>query len=510
MLLIAGALLVRTSELARIPAEMLSVHAELLLSVLQAGQPHPPIVFPWGPGGLEPIPVFLDAVLAPLAGGLSFASLKLGTLLAGLVTLPLIYLLGREVGGRAAGLGGMALAAVGTWPNVVSRIGLTEGWYPPFAAAALLLLLRGIRRNRRIDFVAAGIVIGLAIQTVSMARSLVLMAVVLVGVALISAGTERRRRLIAGFGVVLIFAVVAGLPTLAATTSPPLEDAPLWWFGAADGSRAQSTVSGIGERSARVLLLPLWSDGPAWNHGGGERPALDRVAGALLVLGVGLAATGAIRRRRLLDGLLLISVPLLMLPAILVPLDPGLAPSPLRCGGALAPVFALAGLGLASVARAAAASLAAPIGRGIAAVATILLVGLSALAGWTVVHGSFAQTWNHSAWNTSELGEVARGALALGVPIDRIRVVPYPHWVDTRLVGAETGFPGTDMALDQESVDRVASRPGPQAYLIHPRDHRSLQILRKRVPTATTFEHSSKVEGKNFLVFIDLSVVGGG
>jgi len=506
---VALALVVRTGELARVPLEMVSLHAELLLSMVRAVEAEPPIVFPFGVGGLEPVPVFLGALLAPLAGGLSFASLKLGTLVAGLATLPFVYLLGRELAGRTAGLGAMALAAVGQWPDLLSRLGLADGWYPPFAAAALLLVVRGIRHSRRRDFVAAGIVIGLAIQTVSMARSLLLATVVLVAVAWFPAGPTRRRRLMAGLAMVVVFALLAGLPTTAASFNAGSGAGVGWWLGAAEGTHDGSATAGIGERLARCVAMPLWSDGPVWVHGALGRPALDRTAAALLVIGAALTGIGAVRRRRLEDLLLLISVPVLMLPAVLAALQPELAPSPMRCSGAMAPIFVLAGIGLASVVTAVSATVAAPAGRRLAAGLAIVVVALSMLGGRTVVHRSFAEVWDRNSWNASELGEVVRGAAAIGVPVDCARVVGYPHWVDARLVAAEAGFVGSDLALDPTQVDMAAERDGPQLFLVHPEDHDTVRTLADRLPAVTPIRHASRVEGKEFLVILSLSMTGG-
>lgn len=507
-LIMLAAIAIRVADLARNPAEMMSVHAEFLWAILRVGQPDTPIVFPWGHGGLEPIPVFLTAMLGDLLGSTSFITLKAGTLVAGLATIPLIYLLGRELGGRTTGLAAMSLAAVASWPNLISRIGLADGWFPPFAAAVLLLLVRGIRRLSRLDFAAAGIVIGLGIQTASVARSLVITAVVLVAVAWIVATPERRRRLLVGIAITLVFATIAGLPTIVASATSNTDLGILWWLGSADGARGQSLFESLGERVIRTLGLPLWSSGPAWNHGGHQLPALDRVAASLLVLGTALAAIVAIRRRRLSLGLLVLAVPLLMLPAMLVPLEPSLAPSPLRCAGAVAPVFVLTGFGLASLAGAIRRFLGPPVNRVTASVVVIVLLGLSAAASHTVVHGSFADTWVRSTWNNSELGEVIRGALALGVPAERIRVVPYPHWVDTRLVGVEAGFPGTDMAIESTSVQKAASRPGPQFYLVHPDDSGTLRILRQKLPAATMMHHRSPVTGKDFMIVANLGPGG--
>jgi len=504
----AAAVVVRTWHLASVPSEMLSVHAELILATVAAGHSDPAIVFPWGYGGLEPLAVYLGALVAPLAGGLGFVSLKLGTLLAGLATLPVIYLLGREISGRAAGLGGMALAAAAPWPDLVSRIGLTEGWYPPFAAAALLMLIRGARRGRRSDFVAAGVVIGLAIQTDSMARSLVIAAVVLLAAAWLAAPRDRRRRLAAGIVIVAVFTVVAGLPTLAAARPPSAAVNSSWWFGAAEGARDHGTAAGLVGRSGRVLAAPIWSDGPAWDHGGGDRPALDRTTAVMFILGLSWLGFGAIVRRRRGFALMLLTVPLALLPAVLAPLEPALAPSPLRCGGAIGPIFAIAGLGLGAVVRAVAGWTAPSLARPCAAATALLLVGMTAAAGHSVVHTDFAERWDAGAWNASELAAVVGGALALGVAPERARVVPHPHWVDTRLVAAEAGLPGEDLAIDPSTVRSLAKRPGAQLFLVHPDDQETLRVLREVLPGADVVRHPSRVPGKAFMAVTDISREG--
>ena len=46
--------------------------------------------------------------------GLSFMSLKIGTVLLGLLTLPYMYLLGKEIGGKRVGLFALFLLASAT------------------------------------------------------------------------------------------------------------------------------------------------------------------------------------------------------------------------------------------------------------------------------------------------------------------------------------------------------------------------------------------------------------
>ncbi len=502
------ALIVRSIGLADVPAEMTSVHAELLTAAHAVHTGEAPIVAPSSTGGWYPAPVLATAVLAPLAGGLGFGALKLGSLLAGLAAVPFIFLLGRELGGRAVGLGAAALAAVGSWPDLLSRIGLAIGWYPALVAAALAFLVRGLNRQRRMDLVAAGVATGVALLSHPTARSL-LVTVVVIQLVAVALAVRHRRRAAAGFSVVVLVAVVTGLPALAAAPAAAQAAGPLGWLGAAVGDRNADVADGLAERAGRVLALPVVADGGAWFHGGTGRPAMDPVAASLLVLGLGLAIATAVARRRLDWAALVVSLPLLMLPAMVSPLDPQLAPSPVRCAGALAPCFVAAGAALSAIAHRLRASLDGAAGRWLGIGSAVSLIALSALAGRPPVHTDFAEAWDRSSWNASELGAVVRGALAVGVAPDRIRVVPYPHWVDTRLVAFEAGLAGRDLALDLDRLDAVNERGGPLLFLVHPDDRVSLAKLKRRLPRSTQTRHPARQPGRTFVSVMTLGASGG-
>jgi hypothetical protein len=229
----------------------------------------------------------------------------------------------------------------------------------------------------------------------------------------------------------------------------------------------------------------------------------------MLVIGTTLMGIGAVRCRRLDNVLLLASVPILMLPAILAAVKPEMAPSPMLCSGAMAPIFVLSGIGLASVVSAVAGVFAKPAGRRLGVGLAILAVALSMMSGRAVVFHSFAESWERNTWNTSELGEAVRGAMAVGVPPDRAWVVPYPYWVDTRLVAAEAGMVGSDLALAPDRVQATAEQGGPQLFLVNPADNRTIRTLAKVLPEVRPIWRPSRVSGKEFLLFLNLSTTGG-
>ena len=92
---------------------MVSDHAEKLLDVWDVLHGQTSIFFPRNTGR-EAIQMYLTAGIIQLFHtGYTFLSLKIGTILAGLLTLPFIYLLGKELANRRVGLLALLFAGIG-------------------------------------------------------------------------------------------------------------------------------------------------------------------------------------------------------------------------------------------------------------------------------------------------------------------------------------------------------------------------------------------------------------
>jgi len=102
----------RFYQLEHVPLDMFSDHAEKLMDVSDVLAGETRIFFPRNTGR-EAFQIYLSALVALVFDtGISFQSLKIGTAIAGLLTLPFIYLLGKEVASRRVGLLAMAFAGV--------------------------------------------------------------------------------------------------------------------------------------------------------------------------------------------------------------------------------------------------------------------------------------------------------------------------------------------------------------------------------------------------------------
>src|SRR5687767_14963787 len=173
LLLIAATALVfffRFYQTSSVPSEPISDHAEKILDVYDVSQGQTHIFFIRNTGR-EAFQMYWTLLVAKLFGtGLSFFSLKLGTAILGFLTLPFIYMLGKEIGGPRVGLLAFVLAGIAYWPNVISRVGLRFPLYPLFVAPTLLYLIRGLRTRNRNDFLLSGLFLGLGLHGYSPMR----------------------------------------------------------------------------------------------------------------------------------------------------------------------------------------------------------------------------------------------------------------------------------------------------------------------------------------------------
>lgn len=505
-LLAAAALVIffRVYRLEQVPPEMVSDHAEKLLDVWDVLNGEARIFFPRNTGR-EGLQMYLTAAVIRLFGtGYSFLSLKIGMLLAGLLTLPYLYLLGKELGNRRVGLLAVILAGIAYWPNVISRVALRFSLYPLFVAPVLYYLARGLRRSSRNDFLLAGLALGFSLHGYTPARILPL--VVLAGVAvylLHRASSGARAATLEKLALLALVALIVFLPLLRFW----IENPDLFAYRAY--SRLLSLERPLPEPAGTVFLRNLWNALAmfAWNNGEiwpisiPYRPALDVVSAALFHLGIALLAVRYLLRRHWLDLFLLLSIPLLMMPSILSLAFPSENPALNRTAGALVPVFLVAGFALDALLRTVEARLGEKRGAPLAWAIGLGLLALSAFQNYDLVFRQYQRSYERSSWNTNEVGSAIRAfADSLG-EAENAYVVAYPYWVDTRLVGINAGFPTRDFAINPEQFDATLAEPGPKLFILFPEDQSSLAALQLLYPDGFARRYLSRLENKDFWLF---------
>ena len=129
----------------------------------------------------------------------------------GLIAVAAIFALGRRLFNVRVGLLAAALMATAFWALMYSRIGDRIVAVPAFVAMAMIFFWRGLDRSRRLDFVIAGILLGISAYTYTATRTL---PAVLVGflIYLLVFNRARLRKHGLNIGLTLAVGVAIALP----------------------------------------------------------------------------------------------------------------------------------------------------------------------------------------------------------------------------------------------------------------------------------------------------------
>ncbi len=494
----------RLYRLDGVPGEPFSDHAEKLLDVLDVMQGQTHVFFPRNTGR-EFIQFYWTALVATAFGtGASFISLKLGTALIGLFTLPYVYLLGREVGGRRVALFALVLAGASYWLNTISRIGLRFPLYPAFTAPALYYLIRGLRRQDRNDFILAGLFLGLGLHGYSPFRVVPLVMLLGAGLYLLhrQAAGHRRQTLVL-FSILVAASLLAFLPLLRYAVENPQLFAyrALTRLTGEEQPLAASAWRIFAGNAFNAMRMFNFDNGEIWVHSVPHRPALDVVTATLFVIGSVFLFARYLGQRRWLDLFLLLAIPLLLMPSILSLAFPGENPSLNRTGGAAVVVFVVAAMALDGIYAGLRSSCRAGWQLAVAPAVVVLLLTISTLQNYALVFDAFSAQFLRSAWNTSDIGRVVRAFVAAGNRPEAVFVVPYPHWVDTRLAGMQSGYPARDFALRRDDLPGTRAVPGNKLFVVKENDQDTLAVLLGLYPRGVAERFVSPLEGKSFWIY---------
>ena len=510
LLFISAAIIIffRFYQFASVPPEMVSDHAEKLLDIWDVLNGQLGIFFPRNTGR-EGFQMYLTAFVIKIFGtGYSFNSLKIGTILAGLATLPFIYLLGKEIANKRAALFAVLFAGIAYWPNVISRVGLRFSIYPLFVAPTLYFLIRGIRQSKRNDFILAGLFLGLGLHGYTPFRIVPFVILAVVGLYLIHAQSKGFRKQTIFF---LLMLIVVSLMVFLPLLRYWLENPEMFSYRAF--TRLGNIESPLPGPAGLIFLKNLWnamtmffwSNGEIWPVSIPHRPALDIVSAALFFLGMILLAVRYIRKRHWLDIFLILSIPLLMLPSILSLAFPSENPTLNRTAGALVPVFLVIGISLEGFVSSFNFKFSGTLNKAVVWAIGILFFLWAGYQNFDLVFNQYQQNYRQSSWNTSEIGGVIRDFTDSIGQQENTFVVAYPHWVDTRLVGINAGFPTRDFAIWPEDFSKTLNSPGSKMFIVKIDDLESLAKLQEIYPDGIVQRFESFDENKDFFQYFVLS-----
>lgn len=479
----------RFSQLDAIPTEMTSDHVEKILDAQRILSGNPQVFFP-NNGGREPIQFYLMAFISQLPGlGLNFFTLKFLTVLEGLICIPILWWMGREIIGKdepqlgnVVGLLLAALVAVSYWHTMLSRLGLRIVLTVIVTALLVIYLSRGIRYNRRGDFIKAGLILGVGVYAYQAVRMLPVVVIAGVLLAIIFALFRSRRwehisRYLVNLGVLVLFSFVVFVPMLGFARDYP-EDFWRRTSGRLLGDELVQTTDENGQLVTReatieermsafqqnfgilvtnirnALLMYNWKGDVAWITAMPNKPQFDVFTGALLIVGVGAWGVRMVRRRDAADWLMPAALFIMLLPSALSIAYPIENPSATRTSGSLPEAYLFAALPLALACMSLYRF--APNWKGKAAsgvvVGAVLLA--SGSANWNTYFVEFRDSYNNSSPAPyTEAGRFLRGFADSGSTLANAFMIAYSYWWDYRALGLEAGV--TDWPNGVVTLDAV-------------------------------------------------------
>ncbi len=304
-----------------------------------------PIFFESHPGR-EGLFFYLTAPLAAVAG-LSHTSIKVAAALTGMLTIPVVYWLGREMFDPWTGALAAFLLSFSHWHIILSRVGYRAILMPLLVSLSLLFLVRGLKTGKDIHYVLSALFAGLGLQS----YNAFMVVPPVLGLALVLARLlSRRWQLAIHWHQVVLWAIVvllAALPLL----SYVLENPQRYVYRAA--TRVTSIESALPESPALTWLGNVGKAMAMFNYQGDSiyvnnvprHRQLGFVTAVLFAFG---AVYSVLQVRRHQVWLLWLLFAGTMLPSTLALAFPDEVPSAVRSIGALPFAMLISAIGLRS------------------------------------------------------------------------------------------------------------------------------------------------------------------
>lgn len=547
------AALFRFYDISGVPPEMTSDHVEKILDSANITHGVTQVFFP-NNGGREPLHFYIMALFAQLPGlGFNFTTLKLLTAIEGMLTIPILWWLGRELIGDEepelanwVGLGLAALVAVSYWHTMLARLGLRINLTVLFTALVVIYLVRGIRWNRRGDFIKAGLALGVGLYAYQAVRMLPVVIIAGIALAMVMRWLMRRStqngvqfgKTLFHFAVLVTISGTVFVPMLGfalqypndfwrrtsgrllgddliqATDSqgnlvervPTLEER----FGA-----FQQNVPVLLDNIRNALLMYNWKGDVAWVSAEPNRPTMDPVTGTLLIVGLGAWIARMIRRKDPADWLMPPLVFIMLLPSALSIAYPIENPSATRTSGTLPIVYLFAALALGLVCLHIKRMFPDWRGRVGGITLAVVLVGIAGVNNWNTYFVGYREAYfSSSPAPYTEGGRVLRGFAESGGSFGNAYMIAYPYWWDHRALGLEAGltdWPNGIVALDQvPSFLYLASLKSDQyrlepdkdlLFFYSPQDSETETALKAWFSTGYVQRITSYKPGDDFMIF---------
>ncbi len=497
----------RFYELNDVPREMTSDHVEKLTDITEVLDGQYSIFF-FRNTGREPFQFYFTAALMRFFDiPVSHLALKIGTALAGSITLIFVFLLARALGGAEVGLWTVLLTASARWPIALSRAGLRYPYAPLFVAPTFYFLVRGLKSGRRSDFVWAGIFAGIGLHGYTSFRIVPVAVALVLGLWLVWLWRTREASLtgLLQNGLTLFSVlVVVFMPLLRFALDRP----DLFWervltrIGETEQAIVGDRLSLVWENMYRVILMFNFTRDPVWTVNIAFQPILSALLAGLFGLGFVHLLVRAVRGDRWAL-LILVVWFCLLLPSGLSLAFPNENPSVARTGAVVPFVFLIAAWPLALIRQTIVQHWPGAAGRMVAALGVLLIVGYIGQTELNDYFIRFRDQYALYATNPSEVGQVVRPFVAGGGRPDHVMLKGFPYWLDTRSVALESfdTLAWQNSTMEVTDLANMGSDDQPKLFILNLYDRPAIAKLRELYPDGRLVYHTSKTEGHDFLTF---------
>lgn len=549
-ILLAGAYF-RFSNLSGAPPDMTSDHVEMALDAHKILTQGLRAVFFPNNGGREGFHMYYLAALKQITGlPISFELLKIGSGLQGMLMILLSFWLGRAIFGdedRALGnLVGLAMAgmvATSYWETILSRLGERIALTAVITTLVVIFLARGMRHNRRLDFLLAGLALGAGMYFYQAVRMVpvVVVAGVFLAVALRARSWQALLRYVINFTALVIISAVVFVPLARYWMEYPTN------FWERTGGRLfgedtiqvkdnEGNVIGIREPTPEerteafqknitvlfdnyrkaALMFNVRGDN-AWITGDPNgTPQLDLYTGAFFILGLGMVIARIVRRRDPVDVLLPVGVLIMILPTALSIAYVIEVPSATRASGALPFVYLIAGLGLALTVQLLVRALPWRAARRAVYGGAALVIVLGAFMNSESYFVNAMTDYRNSTFPYRQAGTMMRGFIdSTGAP-GNVFMIAWDYWWDHRALAIESGDPDwNNGVLRDNAIDRIKFmmamnndtryelQPDRQLmFFIHQLDEEMLGKLEETFPGGSAIHVTAFNPDRDFQVYV--------
>ena len=131
-----------------------------------------------------------------------------------------------------------------------------------------------------------------------------------------------------------------------------------------------------------------------------------------------------------------------------------------------------------------------------------------AFQNYDLVFNQYYTSFRTGSWNSSDMGRVIEQFEQLNGSTENVWIVPFPHWVDTRLPAVWAGIPNRDLAVWRENLPDTVEFAGPKLFMVKAdlerpevNDQETLDVLEDLYPNGQLRMFDSDVPGHDFWIY---------